>query len=229
MKAVTIEFEVTDKTAPTIEEVTFVGNYIYVRYSEAMSTKGNGSVLNKDNYKLVDDNDKKVEIKKIELFGSDKNKVRITVGSDVDLNGDYELTIANVEDEAGNAISAFDVKAEKLSEEEAPKVSEIRIISKTEIEIVIDKILDKATVEKSDFEVERGSNKVALTRISSITYDDGKTIVKGVLRMQYVLLTPETSQVIRSTLRVKLNPIQVRQWQQEQFRSQLMISLHQAL
>jgi len=87
MKAVTIEFEVTDKTAPTIEEVTFVGNYIYVRYSEAMSTKGNGSVLNKDNYKLVDDNDKKVEIKKIELFGSDKNKVRITVGSDVDLNG----------------------------------------------------------------------------------------------------------------------------------------------
>jgi len=116
-----------------------------------------------------------------------------------------------------------------LSEEEAPKVSEIRIISKTEIEIVIDKILDKATVEKSDFEVERGSNKVALTRISSITYDDGKTIVKGVLRMQYVLLTPETSQVIRSTLRVKLNPIQVRQWQQEQFRSQLMISLHQAL
>jgi len=181
MKAVTIEFEVTDKTAPTIEEVTFVGNYIYVRYSEAMSTKGNGSVLNKDNYKLVDDNDKKVEIKKIELFGSDKNKVRITVGSDVDLNGDYELTIANVEDEAGNAISAFDVKAEKLSEEEAPKVSEIRIISKTEIEIVIDKILDKATVEKSDFEVERGSNKVALTRISSITYDDGKTIVKGVL------------------------------------------------
>jgi len=115
------------------------------------------------------------------LFGSDKNKVRITVGSDVDLNGDYELTIANVEDEAGNAISAFDVKAEKLSEEEAPKVSEIRIISKTEIEIVIDKILDKATVEKSDFEVERGSNKVALTRISSITYDDGKTIVKGVL------------------------------------------------
>jgi len=166
MKAVTIEFEVTDKTAPTIEEVTFVGNYIYVRYSEAMSTKGNGSVLNKDNYKLVDDNDKKVEIKKIELFGSDKNKVRITVGSDVDLNGDYELTIANVEDEAGNAISAFDVKAEKLSEEEAPKVSEIRIISKTEIEIVIDKILDKATVEKSDFEVERGSNKVALTRLS---------------------------------------------------------------
>jgi len=39
MKAVTIEFEVTDKTAPTIEEVTFVGNYIYVRYSEAMSTR----------------------------------------------------------------------------------------------------------------------------------------------------------------------------------------------
>jgi len=34
-----------------------------------------------------------------------------------------------------------------MSEEEAPKVSEIRIISKTEIEIVIDKILDKATVK----------------------------------------------------------------------------------
>lgn len=169
MKAVTIEFEVTDKTAPTIEEVTFVGNYIYVRYSEAMSTKGNGSVLNKDNYKLVDDNDEKVEIKKIELFGSDKNKVRITVDSGVTLNVDYELTIANVEDEAGNAISAFDVKAKKLSEEQAPEVSEIRIISKTEIEIVINKILDKATVEKTDFEVERGSNKVALTRISSIT------------------------------------------------------------
>jgi len=114
------------------------------------------------------------------LFGSDKNKVRITVDSDVDLNVDYELTIANVEDEAGNAISAFDVKAKKLSEEQAPEVSEIRIISKTEIEIVINKILDKATVEKTDFEVERGSNKVALTRISSITYDDGKTIVKGV-------------------------------------------------
>ncbi|ODM27127.1 hypothetical protein A7W90_13390 [Clostridium sp. Bc-iso-3] len=182
MQAITLEFEVTDKTAPSVKEITFVGKYIYVTFSEAMSTKGDSSVLNKDNYKLKDASDKDVDIKKIEVFGSDKDKVRITVADSVTLATNFILLVANVQDTSGNAIGAFDVKKIALANEEAPEVEEIKVISKTEIEIVVNKILDKATIEKADFKVSRtGKTAEGLTRISLVTFKDGKTTIKGVL------------------------------------------------
>ncbi|WP_265447800.1 Ig-like domain-containing protein [Acetivibrio straminisolvens] len=182
MKAVTLEFEVTDKTAPTVKSVTFVGKYIYVTFSEAMSTKGNGSVLNKDNYKLYDDTSKSVEIKKIESFGSEKDKVRLTVADGVTLTPSFELLVANVEDESGNAIGAFDVQKKALANEEKPKVEEVNVISKTEIEIVVDKILDRGTIDRADFKVSRTDvTATEVTGISLITFKDGKTTIKAKL------------------------------------------------
>ena len=190
IKAITLEFEVTDKTAPeVVGKVTYVGNLVYVKYNEPMKTSGTGSVLNKDNYRIFKGSTTE-EISKIELFGSNKDKVKITVknSGSLDLSG-YKLYVVRVEDEAGNAIDPFTRIEVKLEAEKAPKVVAAKITSKTDIEITVDAILDKNTVQKEDFEVKKDvttdngttTTSAILTKITSIEYDDGKTIIKGKL------------------------------------------------
>jgi methionine-rich copper-binding protein CopC len=200
IKAITLEFEVTDKTAPVVEKVTYVGNLVYVKYNEPMKTSGTGSVLNKDNYKIFKDQTT-AEISKIELFGSSKDKVKITVKGLWNLSG-YKLNVARVEDEAGNAVDPFTRIEENLVAEQGPKVVAAKITSKTDIEITIDTIVDRGTVQKEDFEVKKGNgNFIALTKITSIEYDDGKTIIKGKL---YNSVQPENSGGIISTYKLKV-------------------------
>lgn len=200
IKAITLEFEVTDKTAPVVEKVTYVGNLVYVKYNEPMKTSGTGSVLNKDNYKIFKDQTT-AEISKIELFGSSKDKVKITVKGLWNLSG-YKLNVARVEDEAGNAVDPFTRIEENLVAEQGPKVVAAKITSKTDIEITIDTIVDRGTVQKEDFEVKKGNgNFIALTKITSIEYDDGKTIIKGKL---YNSVQPENSGDIVSTYKLKV-------------------------
>lgn len=182
IKAITLEFEVTDKTAPVVEKVTYVGNLVYVKYNEPMKTSGTGSVLNKDNYRIFKGSTT-AEISKIELFGSSKDKVKITVknSESLDLDG-YKLNVVRVEDEAGNAIDPFTRIEEELAVEQGPKVVAAKITSKTDIEITIDTIVDRGTVQREDFAVAKdGTTFAALTKITSIEFDDGKTIIKGKL------------------------------------------------
>jgi len=182
IKAITLEFEVTDKTAPVVEKVTYVGNLVYVKYNESMKTSGTASILNKDNYKIFNDSTT-AEISKIELFGSNKDKVKITVKDSGSLNlSGYKLNVVRVEDEAGNAVDPFTRIEESLVLEVEPVVTEAKFTSKTDIEITVDAILDRNTVQKEDFEVKKdGGDFIALTKITSIEYDDGKTIIKGKL------------------------------------------------
>lgn len=189
IKAITLEFEVTDKTAPVVEKVTYVDNFVYVKYNEPMKTSGTGSVLNKDNYRIFNDDSITAEISKIELFGSSKDKVKITVkkSESLDLSG-YKLNVVRVEDEAGNAIDPFTRIEKNLELEVKPVVTEAKFTSKTDIEITVNAILDRNTVQKEDFKVKKGNNEgnnddnfIALTKITSIEYDDGKTIIKGKL------------------------------------------------
>ncbi|HPT91858.1 MAG TPA: Ig-like domain-containing protein [Acetivibrio sp.] len=185
IKAITLEFEVTDKTAPEVRDVTYVNQFVYVSYNEPMKTSGTGSVLNKDNYRIFKDDSTTAEISKIELFGSNKDKVKITVKKSESLDlSEYKLNVVRVEDEAGNAIDPFTITEWGLEEEKAPKVVAAKITSKTDIEITVDKILDRGTVQNGDFEVTKDgtpSKSEKLTKITSIEYDDGKTIIKGKL------------------------------------------------
>ncbi len=182
IKAITLEFEVTDKTAPVVEKVTYVGNLVYVKYNEPMKTSGTASILNKDNYKIYNSSTT-AEISKIELFGSSKDKVKITVKDSGSLDlSDYKLNVVRVEDEAGNAVDPFTKIEKDLELEAEPVVTEAKFTSKTDIEITVDAILDRNTVQKEDFEVKKETGSfIALTKITSIEYDDGKTIIKGKL------------------------------------------------
>ncbi len=205
IKAITLEFEVTDKTAPeVVGDVTYVttydGSLVYVKYNESMKTSGTASILNKDNYKIFKDQTT-AEISKIELFGSSKDKVKITVKGLWNLSG-YKLNVARVEDEAGNAVDPFTRIEENLVAEQGPKVVAAKITSKTDIEITIDTIVDRGTVQKDDFEVAKDGTKfAALTKISSIEFDDGKTIIKGKLES---IVQPDNSGDIVSTYKLKV-------------------------
>jgi len=202
IKAITLEFEVTDKTAPVVEKVTYVDNFVYVKYNEPMKTSGTGSVLNKDNYRIFKGSATE-EISKIELFGSNKDKVKITVKDSGSLNlSGYMLNVVRVEDEAGNAIDPFTRIEANLVAEQGPKVVAAKITSKTDIEITIDTIVDRGTVQKDDFEVTKdGTAFAALTKITSIEFDDGKTIIKGKLEYN---VQPENSGGIVSTYKLKV-------------------------
>lgn len=202
IKAITLEFEVTDKTAPVVEKVTYVDNFVYVKYNEPMKTSGTGSVLNKDNYRIFKGSATE-EISKIELFGSNKDKVKITVKDSGSLNlSGYMLNVVRVEDEAGNAIDPFTRIEANLVAEQGPKVVAAKITSKTDIEITIDTIVDRGTVQKDDFEVTKdGTAFAALTEITSIEFDDGKTIIKGKLEYN---VQPENSGGIVSTYKLKV-------------------------
>lgn len=202
IKAITLEFEVTDKTAPVVEKVTYVGNLVYVKYNEPMKTSGTGSVLNKDNYRIFKGSATE-EISKIELFGSSKDKVKITVKNSESLNLDgYKLNVVRVEDEAGNAIDPFTRIEENLVAEQGPEVVAAKITSKTDIEITIDTIVDRGTVQREDFAVAKdGTTFAALTKITSIEFDDGKTIIKGKLHDS---VQPENSGGIVSTYKLKV-------------------------
>jgi len=202
IKAITLEFEVTDKTAPVVEKVTYVGNLVYVKYNEPMKTSGTGSVLNKDNYRIYDSSTT-AEISKIELFGSSKDKVKITVKKSESLNlSGYMLNVVRVEDEAGNAIDPFTRIEEDLVAERGPEVVAAKITSKEDIEITVDTIVDRGTVQKEDFQVAKdGTTFAALTRIFSIEFDDGKTIIKGKLHSD---VQPDNSGAIVSTYKLKV-------------------------
>ena len=210
MKAITLEFVITDKTAPSVQGATYVdkgsdGKFIYVTFSEAMSTSGNGSVLKKENYKIKKGSTD-IEIKKIEMFGSNKDKVKITVDNSVTFDAAITVLVANVEDASGNAIGAFDIVPKTVAKEEAPEVTEVRVISKTEIEIEVDKVLVQKTIDAADFEVKKDSSEwVKLAKVTGISYKDGKTIIKAVLPNNNAVLPADPSDVSGYELEVVAN------------------------
>ena len=189
MKDVTVQFEVTDKTAPKIvdEGVTFVDEFVFVTFNEPMAQSGKGSVLEKKNYKVEATKDGKteeIEIKKIEMFGSGGDKVRIELEKDATADG-ATLYVINVEDLAGNSISDFGPVDATLTAEQPPAVTDVEVISANEIKITVDKVLDKLNAIRSDwFEVgiEEGEDeKIVINNFKSVKAEDGNTILVAVV------------------------------------------------
>jgi len=186
MNAVTLEFEVTDKTAPELVEATYLedgdNTIIYATFNEEMKTSGDGSVLNKDNYRL--DGKALPEGVTLAMFGSDGKKVKITFKKDK-LGGSAENLelIARVADKAGNSVNAWGEGIEYLTKtivkEDDPKVTEVSLISADKIEIVIDKKLSRYPA--NGFIVIKGNEKKPLGGIS-YKYEDGKSIITGTLQ-----------------------------------------------
>lgn len=200
MLPVEIEFEVIDKTPPTIENATYVMTYddyiygtyskgveefIYVTYSEDMATSGLGSVLDNNNYQLngnflPDDT-------KIELFGSNR-RVKILLPDDSVVTG--TLAIGRVADESGNRTPTLATLI-PLTQEPEPKILKVTTKSLNNIEIDImgkfDRVsCDSFTVGESVYGYERN-----LAAINCVEYvEDGSgthTIITATLHYEVKL------------------------------------------
>ena len=187
MSAITLEFEVTDKTAPELVEATYLvdgdNTIIYATFNEEMKTSGDGSVLNKDNYRL--DGKALPEGVTLAMFGSDGKKVKITFKTEK-FEGtvkDLDL-IARVADKAGNSVNAWGEGIDKLTaiigKEDVPEVTAVSLISADKIEIVINKKL--SSYPANGFIVVKGETEKQLGRIISYKYEDGESIITGTLQ-----------------------------------------------
>lgn len=187
MSAITLEFEVTDKTAPELVEATYLvdgdNTIIYATFNEEMKTSGDGSVLNKDNYRL---NKKALpEGVTLAMFGSDGKKVKITFKTEkLGRSAEGLELIARVADKAGNSVDAWGEGIDKLTaiivKEDVPEVKEVRVISADKIEIVIDKKLSRYPAD--GFIVIKGEGEGKPLGGISYKYEDGKSIITGTLQ-----------------------------------------------
>ncbi|MFZ5987224.1 MAG: Ig-like domain-containing protein [Bacillota bacterium] len=190
---VSVEFTVTDKTPPTVSGATYVDNgssahFIYVTFNEAMATTGDGSVLEKYNYRL--NNAELPDGSKVEAFGTDNKKVKITVPNGTVVGG-RPLHVARVADAAGNKIVAFQTQASaSLALEAAPLVTAVSVKDKNIIEIEVDKIL--TSVPSDGFTV---SNGVYTRSLAAVTYTtkDGKTTITATLNADVALAGASSS------------------------------------
>lgn len=141
MATVSKEFEVTDKTAPSISAVSYVykdaltPTYLYVTFSENMKTSGDGSALTLANYYQVDGGgvaSAMPDNTTIAAFGSDaKYKITIPAGKAVP----SKLFVNNVQDVAGNKyISAA---ATSINADVAPVIYKVttKELGKLEVEV----------------------------------------------------------------------------------------------
>ena len=205
MEAVTLDFKVTDKTAPEIvdSEATFVGKYVYVTFNEPMAQSGKGSVLEKKNYKLAGS-----EIKKVEMFGAGGDKVRLELEDALEFGSSGTLQVINVEDLAGNSISDFGPVDATLTDEEAPAVTDVEVISANEIKITVDKVLEKLNAIRSDwFEVgiEEGTT-IKINNFKSVKAEDGNTILVAVVAKGFNKADDYDGYTLKAKKNVNLTP-----------------------
>jgi len=191
---VTMTFAITDKTAPTAPAAVYIDNtgaadLIYVTYNEAIATSGAGSALDINNYRL---NSYALPADaKIELFGSDNKKVKITIADAANYAGTSTpvvipgtFTIGRIADAAGNQIAAFATNA-TYSADTAPVVTAIKTINKNTIEVTFDRILSTVTADGIVVAKVSTPSTVYGTLASVSKVDkDGKTIVTGTLQAQ---------------------------------------------
>ena len=103
LAAVSLNIGVADSTAPTVGTVTYGGkdnNKIFIPYSEAMKTSGEGSVLDKNLYKVNDTKLTEIEGAKLEL-GNDNKSVIITLPT-ANSAANAKVTIGRVADVSDN-------------------------------------------------------------------------------------------------------------------------------
>jgi len=138
MATVTLPFSITDKTAPHLNAATYVdgssSDIIYLTFSEAMAA----SAYDKANYRL--NGAALASSAKVEAFGSDGNRVKITVpaviwATDV-------LTFGRLSDTSGNLIVALSTSVSAATTpgwgaELPATVTAVAITSKNTIEITI--------------------------------------------------------------------------------------------
>ncbi|WP_078147498.1 Ig-like domain-containing protein [Exiguobacterium sp. HVEsp1] len=191
--AITLPFVVTDKTPIDLSSVTakVVTNsdakeqYIYVTFPEAVATSGTNSALNKDNY-LVG-GAALASADKVELFGTDNKRVKITVKFRDDKavvtagtvqDPETLLTLGRIADAAGNTNAAL-ATDKVITADAATATFTAKAIGLNKLELVFDAELKTVTADGIEVDGSDSDDvKSTVAAIDNVEVKDGKTYVK---------------------------------------------------
>jgi hypothetical protein len=182
IKTVTLDFEKDDQSPPALDEVTaeFINGdgetLIYVMFPENMSTSGNYSILNEDNY-IVDDYRLDEDDDSVALFDG-RDGVKITVDGELNLHSGDDLEIARMADDSGNLSDEL-YEIINMTEVDSLSVVSVTTIDESHLAVEFDGELDDYS--SSDFEIENNGSTDVFASISH-SIDDGHSIITGVLK-----------------------------------------------
>lgn len=218
----TVPFTVTDKTpidlaaasAKLVTNETAKEQYIYVSYPEAVATTGANSALNKDNY-LVDGSQLATG-DKVELFGNDNKRVKITVkyrgDAPVVTTGD-DLTIGRIADVAGNVPTALSTAVD-ITEDTAPTSFSAKAVGLNKLELTFDAELRTVTADgilvdgADDDTAATGKSYTTVASVDNVEIKDGKTIVTVTVKASDKLENKSAEQLAALSVTVADNKLE---------------------
>lgn len=221
MTAITIPFTVSDKTPIDLSkiEATVVDNaaakeqYIYVTFNEAVATSGAYSALSKDNY-LVNGT-ALASADKVELFGTDNKRVRITVKYRDDApvvvttdNAKKTLTVGRIADAAGNTNAALATNI-TIVNDAAPTSFTAKAIALNKLELVFGSELKTVTadgilVDGSDAD----STRTSVAAVDKVEVKDGKTYVTVTVKAGENLADKSAGELAKMSVEVVANKLE---------------------
>lgn len=177
MTTTSVAILVTDKTPATIASAVVVETindtnpeYVYITFSEPMTTTGEGSILDINNYQLA--GTAMPSGSKVELFGSNKSvKLTIpdrTVGTlESGVAGEIAVTVGKLADATGNKMLSFST-AVPISLDVPPVVTSVRTVALNKVEIVVNGIL--TVVPADGIKVDGKDAGVVTTALAAVSF-----------------------------------------------------------
>lgn len=163
----TTTLSVNDVTQPTMVSVTRLNNtQLYVEYSEAMATSGDGSVVDSSKYTVRDTAANKTLTPASYNVTGDAKGVIITFNETLPAFGNITLKAQLVKDVAGNYLTNL-TDTQTAIEKTATTVKTVTAVAKDKVEVEFTKALQ--SLNQGDFTVE--GNEIAYSELSA----DGKT------------------------------------------------------
>ncbi|WP_059171898.1 Ig-like domain-containing protein [Bacillus sp. FJAT-27445] len=223
MTAITVPFTVSDKTPIDLTKVDakVVTNdaakeqYIYVTFNEAVATSGAYSALSKDNY-LVNGT-ALAAADKVELFGTDNKRVRITVKYrgetpaavvDAAVDSKNDLTIGRIADAAGNINAALATNF-TITNDTAPTTFTAKAVGLNKLELVFGAELKTVTadgilVDGSDTDTTRTS----VAAVDKVEVKDGQTYVTVTVKAGENLANKSAGELAKMSVGVVANKLE---------------------
>jgi methionine-rich copper-binding protein CopC len=219
MTTATVPFTVTDKTpidltaasAKLVDNSTAKEQYIYVSFPEAVSTTGANSALNKDNYLVA--GGQLAAGDKVELFGNDNKRVKITVkyrGAEpapVVTTG-QDLTVGRIADVAGNVPTALST-AVNITEDTAPTSFTAKAVGLNKLELVFDAELRTVTADGILVDgADADDTHTTVASVDNVEVKDGKTYVTVTVKASDKLADKSAAELDALSVRVADNKLE---------------------
>ncbi|TYQ14734.1 UNVERIFIED_CONTAM: S-layer family protein [Acetivibrio alkalicellulosi] len=181
MAEYTQTIEITDKTAPTVDKVSYKsGNpaYLYFFFNEDV----NNTAVEKSNYSIMRANGSLKNLEKNPSFFDGNRVVRIELTEEEEnliFVDNLNLFVQRIQDRAENAMAGMIIPNGELVSVAAdyPEVDEIKATAKDRLVITFDQRLIDASINRDQFVVNVDSAPVTIKTLTAARNSDGNTVV----------------------------------------------------